>query len=422
MTAKTRNLLWFTYLAVILCWQLNAFGSVLQMMNSRELYINETKDPPGVSDFLYFYTAGAIARSPQRAQAYNPELQHQVYEQVVQRKIEQIAFIQYTPFMFIFTSPFTFLPLNWAWLLWSLIGIACAICGLAVLLSDSEKSRPKIIGLLIAFIATCPDWSAFRSGQFAWFLMAIYSIYAFSFLKRQDILCGVMLALSTAKPQYTMLMAIPVLARRRFKTIIAAAVTELVLLVGAGLVLGFPTIVNYPAAVLHAESNPHVYGADPQLMTSIRGLLTTFQIPQPQILTVCFALSLVLCCAIMWIGTETYRTKAMVESDSSSEDADRWLLSLAIIGALTLSPHAHMYDLTLISVIGALTVPPCLAHWKRLPARILAVIILAYPIISWLLFLIAPITFTAFALLNLVLLIVAIYFNRYPLGLKAQLE
>lgn len=347
---------------------------------------------------------GKLVASPERQQLYDPQVQDRYLNEIIAPlKTTKVYFAQNVPWLFCAMVPFSLLPFESSYILWSMLGIAAGSAGLGLIALRSREMPPMAVVLIVIGVnASLPAWFANQHGNTAWYLLGALSIYCLSFLKKHDIAGGIALALLAQKPQYAILFALPALRFRRWKLLCIAATAELALWSIAAYNVGLSNVIGYPKMLMSVDADQSFDGMYPMLMVCLRAFFAA-HISQADCMhwaLLCYALGLF---AFFFLWTKV---------DWSNEVQVRWALALTVCANLILSPHTYLYDVLLISVAAVLTIPPTL-EFRNLQSPFMTAwnfLFLSYPLTSWMLYLSESPT-TAFqheilASFNIVLLVV----------------
>jgi hypothetical protein len=197
-------------------------------------------------------------------------------------------------------------------------------------------------------------------------------------IERKDIGAGIMLALTTLKFNYSLMLLIPVLFEKRWKLFLSFVATGLVLMVWASFFIGWHSIFSYPAAVLSNDAKKEDPSAHFYLMVGLRGLLTHF-FPADVNLHIALVGEIISLVFVAWIWYRTVRVP-----QANSEQCKNWAYCITIITSLLVSPHTHMYDCLFLAICPLLTVTLPLTGESFQKDRLWILTWLCFPIVSWL--------------------------------------
>jgi hypothetical protein len=344
-----------------------------------------SKDSNIYADFVSFYRIGQMAISDDRFQIYDEQLQLKYFNALgVTQKSSQPVFAQNPPFTFLVLIPFALLPLEASFKLWIFLSLALGLIAIAYFcrslktISHQEKAL-VFLGTLCSF----PGFIALEVGQTSWFLLAFVLCFFAAFLKGHSFKAGLFLFLSTCKFQYLPFLFIPVLALKKWKVLFYFALIGIASLLASIYQFGPATVFNYPHILFHADTTTTYDGVFPEIMISLRGLLSNFMERKPAlIITTALCLSSLIPLYRLWQKAEPVsqdKTITITEPGTQALKA----IALTTLAALLLSPHCHIYDDVLLALPAL-----CLLGLKQLrekPAKCSLAILAFLPLLSWIL-------------------------------------
>ena len=273
------------------------------------------------------------------------------------------------PYFGLFMVPFTLLPLDAGQICFNSLTLLYGCFGLLLLLKLRDGLKLWQKGAIVAgIIGSYPSIYTLSIGQATWLLVGIVSCYIYFFVKKKDILSGIFLALTTIKFQYLIFLAIPALVAKRVKVFLAAAITEVILLVVSAQVIGWKAIFGYPQYLYHTDINLPVKA---QGMMSTRAVFSMIMPQAPA--TFCSAGLAIGACVILALSWRLVAKSEWKESTGA-------LMALTIVAALVFSPHTHVYDALLLAVPAVLT----LGENDRLLGKKWNLMLIIYASLSWL--------------------------------------
>jgi hypothetical protein len=277
------------------------------------------------------------------------------------------AHIQQPPFIFPIMVPFTVLKVQDSQLVFDAL---LALVGLlaTVRLAFIVGKSPAFIALwCLAIFSSYPAMLTFLEGQFSFLLLAVFCVYAWSFIKKRDVTGGITLALAVIKPQYLLFWLIPPLLAKRWRMLIAFGVALGFLSVLAAITVGWKNVLFYPfdlfAIELSVKTGTHCFIC----------LTGPLYLCLPKI--TCTSVGLLL----MLIGLVVYARQCRDIDEQKTVSQQLWLLILGTVTALVLSPHALLYDALLLAPLALLL--PTSKQEVRL--RIFSVMVVLLPLLEW---------------------------------------
>lgn len=288
-------------------------------------------------DFISFYVAGRIFDSPAAGPSvvYNESIQRQFQDQLTtlmwNEHYRLLPFVHppwFTPIMGLLTQ----LPYRSAYLVWALIGVACAACALWLLLRASPGIK-QIVGLAL-FVGYLPLFVTLLQGQSdALLLLPLCASYA-AWVRGHRTLAGALAGLAILKPQLLLLIPALFIARRAW-----GAISAMVLVAGTYLILAILISAQSLWQYIQLVSAWAVGAAQlpfgQHAWYSLRGLLEVTPGGRPLALLILGGLLLLVALSLSW-----------------QPDAPRLDMALALAGSVLLSPFQNVEDLLLLIVPG----------------------------------------------------------------------
>jgi len=206
---------------------------------------------PGANDFAGRY-AGARAFWVEGLSPYSDEatrqaqilLHHRALSpEEVKEGVLDVSLFAYPFYMLFLLAPMAFLPYDWAEAVW-LATIEFALVGGVIGAISLARWRLSPVLLAVTCIWAVLFYNGARAiilGQFAIIVFLLNVATLLALRARRDVLAGVLLAISTTKPQMAFLIVPFVLvwafARRRWRVLIASTVTMAVLCIASFIIL-----------------------------------------------------------------------------------------------------------------------------------------------------------------------------------------
>ncbi len=341
LSDRSKKLAWFGIITLLLLWQ---FGLCCLALEDKSTF----------GDFTQLYCAGSLASSPARFHIYDLQTQESWRQRVVPSMHYASNFhMDYVPFICPLMIPLAQFPIGTAYIVWCLISIVLGAWGLFTLLSVS--GRPLFIRLLFLLLAitSFPGVFSLHIGQTSLVICAFTCFYFYGYAKGRDISAGIALALTSIKPQYTLIFCMPAVATKRWLLLGSMLASEAILAGLAALAIGWRNVLFYPAILNSSET---YYAANmPERMVSLRTLFSSI-FPASIALKVCFAVMLIGCGLVFLL----WRRPAVDRSVEEIFDSEllRWQISLTVVTALLVSPHTYVQDTILLAIPAILTLLP----------------------------------------------------------------
>ena len=329
-----------------------------------------------MADFVHFYIAGKVARSAQRSQLYSWDIQKHFLEKITPIPLPKEDFMtQYSPIVFLMMAPFSLLPIDYAHLLFDVIGGLVGLFGYFTLSLYLLDSKNKMAGwILLGALASVHSGMTWLTGQISWFYLGIACFYVAFMLKKQNILAALCLTLAFIKPQYALMLLIPAFCLRRFRLLFYTCGWGLLFFAICTGVFGFEAMINYPKVLNQVELSVHT-----QAMYCLRPILELFL---PNKIAYVSSIFLLLLVFLYLLVTGLIQLKANWELKENSEFI-RWLLAVVIVAAVLFSPHTHSHDLLLLIIPALLTLPFTERNRSSVDLTFWRIIFYILPIIGW---------------------------------------
>lgn len=340
---------------------------------------------PLADDFVKFYTCGLLSMQAHHLQIYDPKTQADMFIGATMKYNMAPSFqpyIQYFPVTFVLVTPFSWLPMKGAFVVWSVVA---PLVALPLLWKACERfgSIKYCIALAIALFASVPAYHNYWFGQLAWFYLAILSGIWISFVHGREVALGCTLALSVIKPQYAIFLFPMIFFKQQKTAFVSCAIAGIVLLAITTAVLGIDNLLAYPHALHFAETEwQQISGLNGDYMIGLRGLLSLF-LPQDVALPL-NAVAAICGIAGCWF---IWRRAHRLSSDQSS-DIYSWAMALTIVVSIAVGVHEREYDLMLLGLPAAITLGHTAKAGENKHALLVwKAILIALPAVTWLAFL-----------------------------------
>lgn len=214
-------------------------------------------------DFLNFWMAGTIAWLPDPGQYYAPDHYMALLTPLVGEGYWTHK-LSYPPSFFLIAAPFGLLPYALAYALWTGVGVFLFLRAMRLVGAGHA--------LQITALACPAALACFMCGQ-ASLLIAALLLSAWHWLDRRPWLAGILIGLLSVKPQLGLLFPILLLFSGRWRVIVAAAITVLVLAALSAAWFGVETWQMYFARGLGEQAS--VLHADTQALDMVTSMMPT---------------------------------------------------------------------------------------------------------------------------------------------------
>jgi len=390
---------------------------IVRPIQAPKWYLHPETQQADLLDFYHYYESGQFALSKElAARAYDPQAQIEWTTNFIKPyHMNALFYNNQVPFMFPMMIPLGLMPYNWAYVSWCTFSFIFCIIILYRFCRSFRKFELKDTAYMsMGILSSLPAYLSIWHGQLDYFILGLICLYVWWSIQRKDIGAGIMLALTTLKFNYTLILLIPVLFEKRRKLFISFVVSGLVLMVVSSIFIGWHSIFSYPAAVLANDAKREDPTAHFFLMVGLRGLLTHF-LPADVNLHIALAAEIFSLVFVAWIWYRTVRAP-----EANREQCRSWAYCITIITGLLLSPHTHMYDCLFLAICPLLTLTLPLSSEAIKEDRVWILTWLCFPISSWLANFYLPHDLTAMVLTALMLVLFVAGMRRWLFLVKAE--
>ena len=280
----------------------------------------------GNGDFSAFYRTAVMARSGQLHNLYDADTQV-LFDRNVFPSLQRYPpyFFYHPPYEVPLLLPLAFVSYQGAFWLWTAFSFLLLVVSGCVLESEVQELR-RVSGIPLALLVlTCfPVIMIFLQGQDSALLLLLAALAFRQFERKRDVSCGILLGLALFKFQFIVPLVVILAFRRRWKLISAFLATAAAVLGVSWMLVGTSGLRLYWQ--LLGNHTPEMVWR----MPNVRGLVESLGGPP----TLSVALSL---CLVLWCGL----TVARMESGA---------FPLAILCAVLVSYHGHVYDYVLLVI------------------------------------------------------------------------
>jgi hypothetical protein len=229
------------------------------------------------ADFTSFYTGFYMVRIGEGVNLYNSALQAKFQQLFMGGMTFEggVLLFPNPPFIAILLSPLSFLQLDAAFYIWTLMQL-----GLLVWLLFRIKylfphwERYERIVLIITILAFWPLTNSFLLGQFSLFLLVCLVQFYIHMKNSMLTNAGIWLAFMTVKPQTLLIPGMMTLNKRYWRVAAIAVIIGLILFIASSIVLGIQPWLDYARSVQTIGSYFGKYGVDPTSEYTLRGVLS----------------------------------------------------------------------------------------------------------------------------------------------------
>jgi hypothetical protein len=285
------------------------------------------------TDFVNFYEAASIIRQGKGAMLYRRKTQDPVLQSILGHPSNQ--YFLHPPFEAAALVPFSYLKIEQAFVVWSLIN--AGLLGLMPLVlmpyAPVVAKRPYLGLLGFAFL---PALTALTLGQDSILLLFIISSAYLLIWKDLELAAGLVLALALIKFQYLLILLPLLLVWRKSRVVAGFVVGGAFLVFVSWLIVGTGGLIEYVRFVASFDRHSGYGGLNQALMINWRGFLAGIDGAKPS--AACFwvgEIILVLPGLLCLRVPQTARTRDLT-------------FALFIAVALAAAPYAHFPDMTVL--------------------------------------------------------------------------
>jgi alpha-1,2-mannosyltransferase len=304
------------------------------------------------NDLSFYYAAARLGLTHGWSGLYNLELQQEQLQAIgSQIRVAELArYISPPPLAWI-VVPFTVLPFQWAYVLWSVV-LMLALA-LTWLLASPGRGRSRVL-YLVAAIGWLPVIYGLQLGQ-PGMLIALGVAACYALLQRdREVAAGAVLGVMVLKPQLAILVPAALLVTGRWRAFAAATVVVAMLVAISALALGGGGVAAYEQRLSFASTVP--VNQAQTLAPWIGNLPVTRAI---QVVIAVWALGL------------AYRLRARGAG---------LVIAVALVGGLAAGPYVHYDDLTMLGLAGWLYLRSSKQRWGWAYLLALAIAAEGFPI------------------------------------------
>lgn len=225
----------------------------------------------GTQDFIEYWSAGQLL-----LQGRNPYDPVELYRiQVSAGNQDEYPVLMWNPpWLLVWILPLLLIPFEAAALVWLLLNLVLLLLCATVIwrLLAPPAARPRIAVAWVAMLAFIPGLSVLLLGQMSTLMLVGVVGFLFCVERRNPLVAGMFLALTTIKPHLVYLLWIAVawwvVSERQWKVALGAGVT-VIISIGALAAISPECLGQYRSALL----SPPLYWASPTIGTVLRALI-----------------------------------------------------------------------------------------------------------------------------------------------------
>jgi hypothetical protein len=306
------------------------------------IWMQVTRFDVGRSDFTAFYVGGTLLREGHTGDLYNQGVQQPLHSTLIAPDREDNLPFVNTPVAAALVLPATFLPLDAAYRLWSLLelGVLVLAVVLAVRSVEWPAETPRVwrVAAGAAALAGMGTWTMFVQAQWTP-LLALGIVLAYRSWKHGHLATGaavLVVSAGIAKPHLALAL-LAFLAGWRQRRVIIGALAGVAGLGLASLVLVGPAGVAGFVSILASSTTRWELAT----MVSFIGVVGSVFGNGVTAHLIGLVASLLACAAAVWLGTRVRRDPSRLDT----------ALVGAVVLSLIASPHAYPDDLVMLAPV-----------------------------------------------------------------------
>jgi hypothetical protein len=287
------------------------------------------------NDLSFYYAAARLGLTHGWSGLYDLHLQQEQLQAIgSQIQVAELARYVSPPPLAWLVVPFTLLPFQWAYLLWSVVLVMAL--ALTWKLASPGGGRLRVLHL-VAAIGWLPVIYGLQLGQ-PGMLVALGVAACYALLQRdREVAAGAVLGVMVLKPQLAILVPAGLLVTGRWRAFAAAAVVVAILAVISALALGVGGVATYEQRLNFASTVP----------------VNQAQTIAPWIGNLPITRAIQVLIAVWTLGL-AYRLRAR---------GPGLILAVALVGGLAAGPYVHYDDLTMLGLAGWLYLRSAKQRW-----------------------------------------------------------
>ena len=237
--------------------------------------------------------------------------------------------------------PLTGLPLLWAYVVWSLLGVGFLIGSIYLLRDQTAGPGPAVEVLVLAAMSFFPILECLLQGQSSLFFLFLLACFYVLARGNRDFAAGLILGAVFLKPQLPVLLLLGLFLHRKWRVVAGCLVSVLLLVVISVLTIGPTQLPGYLASASQLLEDP---GIRVELMPNLRGTLHRLD----------SWLGLGMSGTTLWWASILLSLTCLLGfvpgwlfSRGRPDSALPLMIAQSVLLGLLLSPHLFAYDLAL---------------------------------------------------------------------------
>jgi len=311
-----------------------AIGLVARWFHHTWLFFPDGK--PSCNDFAYYWVSGALAGSGDRALVYNVTTFSAARGALGAADACLVPVLNqfvYPPTYLFFTYPLGLMPYVAAFAAWTAVTLLLYLTAIYLIV-------PRPIAILAA-LSPFPVFFNFFLGQNGFLLAGLMGL-SLALMERRPQLSGILLGLLTFKPQIGVLFPFALLVSRKWRVVVSAMATSVVLIVASIVVFGYQ---GWPSFIhVLVDRGPSLSPISPMSMRleSVYGFLWLAGISPPIAWAIQLAAAGSVAAVVWWIW---------------ARPLPHSLKAAALCSAAAMAtPYVHGHDLCVLAIAAAFLV------------------------------------------------------------------
>lgn len=373
----------FAYFSMIMAWAANI---LFLFISSNPEIIMSTKEGIRLADFFTFYEAAKLSASGDKLYELGAQLRW-TNQIIAPLHVDQAWPLVYPPMICLLLTPLSNFSLDGAFTFWKFLSVPFGLTGVYILLTSQTRfNNVSRAAIMLSVIANTPAIFAIRTGSFSFILLCLLSLYVWGLLKNRNIMVGICLALMAAiKPNFAVFLLVPLFFPLRWKALTVTGLTMLGLVCASIAHFGVGVFSEYSAYLndVFSSSNKYAPITFPEYQVNLRALILyhllhwTTPVAVTVFTTVCCLFGLAMS-ALVWLKAR------------GRQELFGWSMAFTLLMLLLCGPHVHHYDVLLLVVAAALTLPSVsfsdVVKVKERAYRYWCYLFLLYPMVSFITF------------------------------------
>ena len=303
------------------------------------------------TDFLHYYTLGALALARDGADLYNMRAESALVLQRVPEAGHLVYVPLYGPQVSLFFAPLAILPYAWALTVWLAASAALyALCCYAIW--QTCPTLHSFPGTTVILVAASPAFvHLIVWGQNSALALVCFTLGYLALRSRKSLLAGLAMGCLIFKPQLALAVIVVFLLARQWRVIAGMVTTASAQLLVGYLYYGSAAMKDYAYHLFHVGSIYSLLEPRPYHMHSLRAFWAML-IPWP---SVAFAFYVATSIMVLTLTLRRWKSRAPLTLRYSG----------LLLATVLVSPHLTVYDLVILAPALLLLADWAVAHRER---------------------------------------------------------